>query len=94
MAPKTKTVELPTLCFRSVSKLPREKRNECDIGVQYVLSNLQAWVNGGSSYDSTLQARVNSGSSYDSTLQARVNSGSSYDSLNGKHHTLRRYLDL
>ena len=79
MVAKTKTVEFLTFSFRSISKLPREKRNECDIGVQYVISTLQAGVNGGSSYAST--------------LQARINGGSSYDSLNGKYHTLRRYLD-
>ena len=52
MAPKTKTVEFHTFSFRSVSKLPREKRNVCDIGVQYVISTLQAGVYGVSSYDS------------------------------------------
>ena len=45
-----------------VSKLPRENFNECDIGVQYGISTLQAGVNDGSSYKSTLQARVNGGS--------------------------------
>ena len=79
VTPKTKTVEFPTFSFRSVSKITHEKRNECDIGVQYVISTLSAGVNGGSSYDST--------------LQARLNCGSSYDSLNGKHHTLKRYLN-
>ena len=80
MVSKTKTVEFPTFSFRSVSKLPREKHNECDIGVQYVISTLPAGVNGGSSYDST--------------LQVQVKGGSSYDSLNGKDYILRRYLDL
>ena len=52
MAQKTKTVVFPTFCFSYVSKLLRKKRNECDIGVQYVISTLQAEVNGESSYDS------------------------------------------
>ena len=79
MAPKTKRVKFPTFSFSFVSKLPREKRNEYDIGVQYVISTLQAGVNGVSSYDST--------------LHARIKDVSSYDSLNGIHHTLRTYLD-
>ena len=79
VTPKTKTEKFPAFSFRSVSKLPIKKRNECEIVVQYVIS--------------TLQARVNGGSSYDSTLQEGVNGDSSYDTLNGKHHTLRRYLD-
>ena len=52
MAPKTKTVELSTLSFRSVFKLAREKCNECDIGVQYVISIILAGLNSGSSYHS------------------------------------------
>ena len=79
MAPRTRAVEFHTFSFRSVTKNPREKRNECDIGVQYVIYTLQAGLNGGSSYDST--------------LQARINAGSNYDSVNSQPHTLRRYLD-
>ena len=54
VAPRTRAVEFHTFSFRSVTKNPREKRNECDIGVQYVIYTLQAGLNGGSSYDSTL----------------------------------------
>ena len=53
MAPKTRRAEFSNFSFRSVPKLPREKRNECDMGVQYVISTLQAEVSCGSSYAST-----------------------------------------
>ena len=53
VTPKMKTVEFPTFSFRSVAKLPREKCNECYIGVQYVISTLQAGINSENSNDTT-----------------------------------------